>query len=178
MATLRHSLRELAEEASAGLSPPWPARVREVVLGDVERLTDPLDQAIAAAELRSEEAPGWWGLFGVLQMLLLAAAVGGLLWLAILFGFSYLRLPEPPTPEWRGFPVPTLMALGGVGGGVLLGLLGRGLARIGARRRAARAEKVLTAGIQEVAETRILAPLEAELASRTELAEALKVVRG
>jgi hypothetical protein len=52
------------------------------------------------------------------------------------------------------------------------------LARIGAGRRAARAEKVLTEGIQDVAETYILKPLTAELSSRTELAEALDAVRG
>ena len=178
MATLQHALREVAEEASAGLPAPWPARIRGVVLGDTERLTDPLDQAIAAAELRTEGDPGWWGLFGLLQTVLLIAAVGGLVWLAVLFGFSYLRLPEPPTPEWRGFPIPTLMALGGVVGGTVLGLVGRGLARIGAGRRAARAEKVLTEGIQDVAETYILQPLTAELSSRMVLAESLRVVRG
>lgn len=125
-----------------------------------------------------EQAPGWWGLFGLLQKVLLIAAIGGLLWLAVLFGFSYLRLPEPPTPVWRGFPIPTLMALGGVAGGLVLGLVGRGFARIGAGRRAARAEKVLTEGIEEVAESYILGPLGAELNSRTELAEALGAVRG
>jgi hypothetical protein len=52
------------------------------------------------------------------------------------------------------------------------------LARIGAGRRAARAEKVLTEGIQDVAETYILQPLTAELSSRMVLAESLRVVRG
>jgi GTP-binding protein EngB required for normal cell division len=178
LATLQHTLREVAEEASRGLAPPWPSRIRGVVLGDTERLADPLDQAIAAAELRTERAPGWWGLFGLSQTVLLVAAVGGLLWLGVLFGFSYLRLPEPATPEWRGFPIPTLMAVGGVAGGILLGLVGRGLARLGARRRAARAEKVLGEGIQEVAEAWVLEPLAAELASRTELAQELAVVEG
>lgn len=178
LATLRHTLREVAEEASRGLAPPWPSRIREVVMGDTERLADPLDQAIAAAELRSERAPGWWGLFGVLQNLLLITALGGLLWLGVLFGFSYLRLPEPPTPEWRGFPLPTLMTLGGIAGGIVLGLVGRGVARIGAGRRAARAERVLAEGIQGVAEAYVLEPLAAELDSRAELARELAFVEG
>lgn len=178
MATLQHALREVAEEASNGLAAPWPARIRGVVLGDMERLTDPLDQAIAAAELRSEQPPGWWGLFGLLQKVLLITAVGGLLWLALLFGFSYLRLPEPPTPAWRGFPIPTLMTLGGIAGGIILALVGRGFARIGAGRRAARARKVLEAGMQEVAESYVLGPLNTEFASRKELAAVLGAVRG
>jgi len=178
LSTLRHTLREVAEEATQGLEAPWPARVRAVLLGDVDRLADPLDQAIAAAELRTGESPAWWGVFRVLQTLLLATAAGGLVWLAVLFGFNYLRLPEPPTPEWRGFPIPTLMTLGGAGGGILLALLGRGLARIGGRRRASRAEKALATRIQQVADDHILAPLEAEISSRTELASALEMVRG
>lgn len=178
LATLRHTLREVADETTQGLEAPWPARVRAVVLGAVDGLADPLDQAIAAAELRTKDSPAWWGIFRVLQTLLLVTAAGGLAWLAVLFGFSYLRLPEPPTPEWRGFPIPTLMTLGGIGSGILLAALGRGLARIGARRRASQAEKALAVRIEEVADAHVLSPLEAELSSRTELASALAVVRG
>ena len=46
-------------------------------------------------------------------VLILAALVGAG-WLALLALGSYARLPEPPTPEVGGFPLPTLLLLGGI----------------------------------------------------------------
>ena len=177
LSLLRQRLREVADRASRDLPPPWPGRVRALVMDDPERLLDPLDQAIAA--VRPEGAdPVWWRWVGGLQTLLLVAAAAGLLWLGVLFGFGYLQLPPPPTPEWRGFPVPTLMALGGVAGGILLSVLSRGAARVGGGRRGARAERVLRDRIGEVADRVILDPLERELEVRRELASALAKARG
>jgi hypothetical protein len=97
----------------------------------------------------------------VLQWTLVAAVGAGLAWLAVLFLFSYLRLPAPPTPAWTvpvpsgdgpdvvfpgapppsgglgvdpfQIPWPTLLVLGGLLLGVLVALVSRVLGAIGAR---------------------------------------------
>ena len=178
LADIRQGLRALADETSRGLDGPWPARLREVVVGEPDRLVDPLDRALASARLGAARVPAWWGALGALQWVLLATAVGGLAGLAVLFGFAWFRLTEPPTPQWRGVPWPTLMALGGVGGGWIAAGVGRLLARVGGRRRAKRAEAQLVAGVGEVVDREVIGPLEAELAARSELADSLKVAAG
>ncbi|MEJ2541764.1 MAG: 50S ribosome-binding GTPase [Gemmatimonadota bacterium] len=170
LSVLRQRLREVADRVSQGLPAPWPGRVRSLVMDDAERLLDPLDQAISAVRTETAE-PAWWAGVGLLQTLLLLTTAGGLVWLGVLFVFGYLQLPPPPTPEWRGFPLPTLMALGGAAGGILLSLVARGLARVGGRHRAARAERALRERIDQVARDEILAPLERELDVRRQLAD-------
>ena len=39
--------------------------------------------------------------------------VAGILWLGVLAGLAYLRLPEPETPMWWGLPAPTVLLAGG-----------------------------------------------------------------
>ena len=113
-------------------------------------LADALDQAVAGTELEAARRPVWWRVVGAFQWLVLAALVVGLLWLAALWGFTYLRLPEPPTPVLTlggpgapELPWPTLLALGGIVVGVLVALVSRAAASVGGRRRAARARRRL-----------------------------------
>ena len=76
-------------------------------------------------DLGADRIPVWAGLVRVLQWVLILSALAGAVWLALLAFGSYARLPEPPTPEVWGFPVPTLLLLGGVALGVLLALVCR-----------------------------------------------------
>ena len=46
---------------------------------------------------------------GVLQWLLFAAMLAGVIWLTGLFALDYLRFPEPPTPTNRALPRGMLM---------------------------------------------------------------------
>lgn len=114
----------------------------------------------------------------LLQWLLLAAALVGGLWLLALAGAGFLQLPEPATPRTAGFPVPTLLLVGGVGLGVLLAVLCRFLVAGTARRRARAADRRLREGVRDVARELVVAPVEAELAAytavRTGLTKALK----
>ena len=80
-----------------------------------------------------------------------------------------------PTPEAGGFPVPTLLLGGGVLAGLLLAFLFGFAVRAGARRRARVAERALRARVAEVAEEVVIAPVEAELAARRQLAAALDI---
>ena len=113
----------------------------------------------------------------MLQWVLFIVAVAGALWLAVLAGTAYLQMPVPGTPDYRGFPVPTLMLVLGVGAGVVLALLSRVLISFGAKSRARKAEKRLRAGVAEVAEELVVAPVAAELAAYRQTWEGLRKAR-
>lgn len=167
-ARLRIGLRNLADEASRGMSPDWTQAVHRAVHRDVDHLPDLLDQALVRTDLGTEEVPMWWRLFKGLQWLLVLAVVVGLGWLGANVALAYFGLPplpaEPIGPE-GGFrmPLPTLMVLGGLLGGVVLGASGQFFVRLGARGAARRARRRLRRSINEVATTHVLDPLGEEL---------------
>jgi GTP-binding protein EngB required for normal cell division len=171
-------VRALADEVSTGLARPWVSSIRTASVSRLEDLGDRLDGALAATDLGVARIPGWAGLVQALQWLLIISAVVGAGWLAALAGMSYLRLPEPATPDLRGVPVPTFLLVGGVVAGVLLALVCRVLVSVTARRRASSADRRLRAAIREVSQELVVTPVEAELeayaAVRDGLAQALK----
>ena len=61
-------------------------------------------------------------------------------------------------------PLPTAMLLGGALAGVLTGLLARIGVEVGARAKAARAERVLVRSVTDVADRLVIAPVNEELA--------------
>jgi hypothetical protein len=169
------AIRSVAADVAGGLPEPWPTLARRAALTRDAELADRLDRAIAGAELRVRP-PRWWTPVRWLQRLLAAVALAGALWLVLLAGLGWLQLGDVlPTPDLLGVPAPTLLLAGGLAAGLVLGLLARIVNRLGARRRAARARRVLEARIREVADELVVAPLEAELAAHDELAKALHV---
>jgi hypothetical protein len=132
-----------------------------------------LDRVVATTETRSRP-PLWWTVVGALQTIVALIVIAGALWLSGLFGIAWLRLPEPPTPEWEGFSYPTLMMLGGALLGIVLAMLARIAARVGGRRRAARVRRSLRAALTEVARGDLVAPLEEELKAYASFCEAVK----
>ena len=171
------ALRRLADDAAAGLPDPWPDAVRDAARSRAGDLADSLDRAVATTDLGVARTPLWWRGFGLLQALLAATAVAGGLWLAGLYALTVLRLPEPEPPQVGIVPLPTVLLLGGLLAGVLLALLARGLAVIGARRRRARAEARLRKSVADVAENLVLAPVRAELAAYASLRGAVAALR-
>ncbi|MEZ5096973.1 MAG: GTPase [Nocardioides sp.] len=162
-------VRALAEQLSEGLTPAWATAIRKASVSRVDDVADRLDAALGATDLGADRIPVWAGVVRLLQWLLILTALGGALWLGALAGFSYLRLPEPPTYQWRGFPVPTLMLLGGGAAGILLALVCRVLVAGTARRRARVADRRLRAAIDGVTEDLVVAPVRAELAAYDEV---------
>lgn len=170
--------RTLAARAAEGLTDPWPGLVRAAATGAEDELPDRLDRAVAGTELPAR-TPRWWSVFAVLQRGLALAAAAGALWLVALAVLGYLQLQDAvPTPEVEGFPVPTVLLLGGLLLGLLLGGLTRWANGIGARRRGRRAAKALRVRVEGVAEVGILAPVAAELAAFGVLCSAVAVALG
>jgi len=154
--------RRLGDDAAHGLPNRWAESVADAATPPGPELADALDQAVVGTSLRMR-VPVWWGVFGVLQLLLAAVAVAGLLWLVVLSVLGWLALPQPDTPKWGPLPIPFLMLTGGLLLGILLALVARVLARTGARRRGARVRKRLLDAITTVAHERIVAPVRAVL---------------
>ncbi|HEX2053933.1 MAG TPA: GTPase, partial [Actinomycetota bacterium] len=157
------ALREAATSAANGLPEPWPACLKKAVgtaEGDLEAR---LDTAVSSTDLGEDRRPAWWTVAGGVQTLLAAIAVLGFAWLTLLFALEWLGIPRPPTPQYEGIPWPTIALLGGLLVGLVLAFLFRQLARLGARRRRRRAAERLRKSVLQVAEDRVLQPLDREL---------------
>lgn len=167
------AVRDYVDAATRGVPPAWALTARHRAADGAADLADALDRAVAGTELESSRRPvWWWRVVGAVQWVVLAALAAGLLWLAALWVLAYLRLPDPPVPVLTlgapgsaELPWPTLLALGGVLVGVLLALLSRAAAAVGAQRRAARARRRLRAAVGEVADRLVRLPVGEELAA-------------
>lgn len=151
------------------MSRPWANAVRRASTSRLDDLGDRLDAALGGTDLGAARIPVWAGAVRLLQWLLILAAIGGGLWLVGLALMGYLQVPQPDTPRWQGWPVPTLMLLGGVAAGLVLALVCRLLVRLTARSRGRTAHRRLTQAIAGVAEELVVAPVEAELGAYREL---------
>lgn len=158
------AVRRACDAVAHDLPRPWQRAVRRAAAGRSADVRDRLDQAVVGTDLGVDRVPAWWRLGSGAQWLLTLVAVVGAAWLLLLGVGSSLRLPDPPTPEVAGVPVPTLLLVGGVVLGLLIAWLGRLLARGGALARRRRAESRLTDAIERVADELMLGPVSAELA--------------
>lgn len=171
------ALRQACDAVSHDLPVPWQRAVRSAAAGRSADVRDGLDQAVVGTDLGVDRVPFWWRAGAAAQWLLtLAAVLGGGWLLGLAFG-TYLRLPEPPTPDVGGIAVPTLLLVLGVVLGLLLAWLGRALASGGAAARRRRAESRLRGAIEQVADELMLGPVEAELARHARARLALERAR-
>ncbi len=177
-AKVETTVRDLSAKATQDLAQPWVRSVRRASTSRLPDLEDRLDRVVTTTDLGVSGTPAWCRGVRVLQWVLFLAAIAGALWLGVLAGTAYLQMPVPPTPDYRGFPVPTLMLVLGVAAGILLALLSRVLISFGAKSRARKADKRLRAGVAEVAEELVIAPVAAELAAYEQTWEGLRKARG
>jgi predicted GTPase len=172
------ALRRVSESASAGLPDPWPAVIVRTAIVDEDRLPDEVDRSVGETDLGSSRSPRWWAAAGALQFALAATAIAGALWLTVLFLLDWLKFPSLPLPRVNRLPLPTLLLIGGLLCGFLVALIGRQLAAVGARRRKRTARRHLLSAIEELADTRIVGPINQELAAYRSFCAALKRAGG
>jgi GTP-binding protein EngB required for normal cell division len=156
------ALRALSDEVASGLSRGWANAIRAAARSRQEGLPDALDRAVATTDLDLERHRGWWNVVRVMQWVLVAAVVAGLLWLGSAFVLAYLQLPPLPKVRWWGLPAPTVLTIGGVLAGLLLAGLSRVGVEVGARRRSARARASLRAAIGRVTSALVVEPVRTE----------------
>ncbi|MGA8846755.1 MAG: GTPase [Nocardioides sp.] len=170
-ARIDSEVRALADDASSGLGSPWVQSVRRASVARLPELSDRLDSAMARTDLGASTLPVWASVVRVLQWLLIITAVVGGAWTALLVvGGS---LPEQQY-QVAGMPLPLLMLVAGVGAGILLALVCRGLVAATARTRAASADRTLREQVHAVATELVIDPVGAELAAYSEMQSALR----
>lgn len=168
------AVRRLADQVSTSLSPPWAEAVRRASLISRADLADALDRAVVGTDLGAARVPLWWRIARLLQILLLLALLAGALWLGVLVGLGYLQLPVPDPPDQYGLPVPTLLLVIGVAGGVALAILSRVVNGLVARSRARAAERRLRKAIGGVGDQLVVAPVRRELEAYAEVRNGLR----
>jgi hypothetical protein len=121
----------------------------------------------------------WWRLARLLQVLLAAAMLAGALWLGVIALLGYLQLELLfETPERYGLPLPTLLLLVGVVGGIALAVVGRFVNGLVARGKARSAERRLRSAIGKVTDELVVAPIEEELRAYADVRKALATAAG
>jgi energy-coupling factor transporter ATP-binding protein EcfA2 len=172
------AVRAFADGASEGAPSPWRALVRAAGREGRERLPDALDQAVAGADLGADRRSWWWFPANALQWLALLTALAGAAWLLVLAVVGYLQLPVPEVPRAQGWPLPTLLLVGGMLLGIVLALVLAPVAALSARRRAARARRRLTAAVRAVADAEVVAPVQEAIERYARFAAAVGQARG
>lgn len=177
-ATMDAALRRLTDAATAGLPRGWMEAVRAAAHRNDATLADRLDNSIASADLSLKRGTGWWGVVNVLQWLIFAVALVGLVWLLLPLIFAALQLPlDLPPVLWWGWPAQTVLLVGGVVAGLLVAGLARIGVEIGARAKARRARALLEERIAAVTHTDVVVPVVEELARLTRAREAVATAR-
>jgi GTP-binding protein EngB required for normal cell division len=171
------AVRGAADAVGGQLARPWADAVRRASTTRLEDLNDALDKAVVGTDLGVSRTPLLWRLARLLQVLFALALVGGALWLGALVVLGYLQMPEPETPSRYGLPVPTLLLLIGVVGGVALAVVGRFVNGLVARSRARSARRRLRDSIATVVDDLVVAPIDRELAAYRTVTEALRTAR-
>lgn len=148
--------RELVHSAAAGLPGPWTDAVHDAAIPDAT-LYDELDRAVMGVPLRGRD-PGWWTVASILQWFFAIVAVLGLVWLAALAVLSFGQI-HLDAPTLGILPIPLLMLVVGLIGGLALAALSRWLAQRGAARRVASLAATLREEIGKVSAAQITEPV-------------------
>jgi len=177
-ARVDQGLRQLSESAVEGLPRGWAQAVRDAARGRETLLLDRLDTAIAGADLEVRRGTWWWGLFGLVQWLLIASVAVGAVWLFANPVLVASGLPPLPPVTWYDVPAGTWLLAGGLLGGVLLGVLGRAFVEIGANSHARAARRTLEGAVEAVVADEVFAPVQAELDRYRRAREAVVLAKG
>ena len=169
------AVRSAADRIGSQLTPVWSDAVRRASVSRLDDLNDALDRAVVGTDLGVSRTPIWWRLSKLLQVLLAVCALAGALWLGVIAVLGYLQIPLMfDTPEQYDLPLPTLLLIVGVVGGIALGIIGRVINGLVARSKARSAERRLRQAIGGVTDELVLAPIDAELAAYAEVRRALQ----
>lgn len=179
LARSQSAVRDAASAISDGMPQPWPDVIQAAGSPDTNVLNDRIDAAISDS-VRSEVGakPKWWQAINTLQVALALATVAGAVWLGLLAFAAYLRIPELPTPEYRGIPIPTGLLVGGIAIGLLVAFIASRLAAVGAARRSRTVRRRAENAVRAVSDELVIEPIQRELDRRQELRGLLVTAKG
>jgi GTPase Era involved in 16S rRNA processing len=168
-------VRSLADDVAGDLARPWADSVRRASTARLDDLGDRLNAALTESEIGRATLPWWAHLMRILQWLLLAAALGGLVWTGVLAGAG--KLTDSDGPQVAGVSLALILLVGGVVLGLLVGLIGHLAAVRTARHRAQAADERLRAAVGGVSRELVVAPVEDELAAYAAVRDGLDAAR-
>jgi GTP-binding protein EngB required for normal cell division len=175
-AALGRALRDFVDDTTTGLPSAWQERVADVAGARRGDVADSLDRQIGSARLPTEPA-AWWRAVSGLQWLLAGIMAIGLVWLVVIGVVAWFGLPDLPAPRIGEVPWPSAMAIGGALAGLLVSVVARALAGLGARRRSAAARRTLTESVSSTADQLVADPVDAELRALADLRAAVRRLR-
>lgn len=154
---VENTTRVVGDRAAEGLPSAWAEQVADAASPDDADLVDALDQAVMRTSV-SAGRPGWWSAVAALQWVLAAVAVLGLGWLIVLMVLGWAQLDVAAT-KIGPLPVPLLMVVLGLLGGIVVAAVAKAVAARAARRRGRAVHRELRQGVIAVAEEQVLAPV-------------------
>ncbi len=174
-AEIDNALTALSDEVAPGLPAPWPATARSAARSQVDAIPSALGRAIASALPAENSAAPWWRLVAAWQVLLLACAAAGLVWLVTLIvsGLFSASFGSVVLPVWIAVMVAAILLLGWLTASGCMTLVVRT-----ADREREQAEQQMRAGIAGVARQMVLVPVEQELAIYSQFRDELAVASG
>ncbi|GAA4908605.1 GTPase [Streptomonospora salina] len=171
---------DVARQVAGSLPAPWPRRVRAAARSGLDVLPRELSEAVASSVPAAEETPTWWRVVHTLQYVLLGLAGAGIVWfgtvLASWLAGGLTGVPVVDAPIFLGFAA--AMAVATPAAGWLLGTGSSNLIEVSAAQRRELVEQRSSQRARELAEQRILAPVEQELAHYVESCRALATAQG
>jgi GTP-binding protein EngB required for normal cell division len=160
------AVRDVTEACADGLPEPWSQAVHAAVVADTAELSDAIDAAVRSVDT-TMHPPSWWRGLSVLQTLLVASSLVGLVWWV-------LTLAGVSSPRIGGVSLASLLLLDGLGLSAVVALGGRWLALTGAGRRRSRIAAQLRTAVSAVAVERVVAPIAAVLIDHRSTRQALE----
>lgn len=167
------AVRALADHAGTPLPPPWPAAITTAARSRADDLPDALDRAVVGTDLGMDRTPLWWRAIGASQWLVTLLALAGGLWLLVRLGLIALGLPAIDLVQVGRVPIATVLLVGGVLAGFVIGLLVKPIVSIGARRARRRADGRLRDAVAGVARDHVVTPVRRVLDDYTDARDAL-----
>jgi len=176
---LQLALKTYADRRAGNAPPVWSRKLRAAAAANRTDLVGELGNRITTVAGATTTGPRWWAAVGWLQRILSLAAAAGGIWLIVLLVLDWLRIPSDRlTPELWGWPIPTLLLLGGAALGLLLAAAARLFAGFGASRRGRRAGNQIVTAVEDVAARLVVTPVDAELERWAAMAAAVATVEG
>ncbi|GAA4950667.1 YfjP family GTPase [Streptomonospora halophila] len=171
---------DVADHVAGSLPAPWPRRVRAAARSGLDQLPQELSDAVAASVPDPHDTPTWWRMVQALQYALVGLAAAGVLWFCTVLvswlagGLTGVAMLDAPV--FLGFAGATAVATPVTGW--LLGTGCANLIAVSAVQRREHVEQRSSQRARELAEQRILAPVEQELARYAESCGALATAQG
>lgn len=174
-AIAHRGVRGYAAAVAEGLPERWGGAIIDRTEAIADKLPETLDRAAARTKLPAQPSRAW-GIVTLLQWLALLGALVGVGWylLAAFLPGALYPLMDDIIPQIEGWPIPTLLILGGVLLGILLGLFTSvfGVAISGGVKR--RTRKALRREVATISAQEVQAPL---LEIRQRYAEFLAAIK-